>query len=111
MTARLRAPGLTRAGLFLVLGTLFCAAIIIAAVNDAPVLSGLDGTPTFTEGGAAVVLDANATITDPELTGGSYQGATLTLARSGGASAQARPPILRPPPGRFSTTIGWPSCF
>ncbi len=29
MTARLRAPGLPRAGLFLVLGTLFCAAIII----------------------------------------------------------------------------------
>src|SRR3954454_16814329 len=29
MTARLRAPGLTRAGLFLVLGTLFCAALIL----------------------------------------------------------------------------------
>ena len=31
MTARLRAPGFPRAGLFLVLGTLFCAALIIAA--------------------------------------------------------------------------------
>jgi cytochrome c oxidase subunit 1 len=31
MTARLRAPGLLRAGLFLVFGVLFCAAIIIAA--------------------------------------------------------------------------------
>ena len=29
MTARLRAPGLPRAVLFLVLGTLFCAAIIL----------------------------------------------------------------------------------
>ena len=29
MTARLRAPGLSRAFLFLVLGTMFCAAIIV----------------------------------------------------------------------------------
>ena len=29
MTARLRAPGLTRAGLFLVLGTLFCAELFL----------------------------------------------------------------------------------
>ena len=27
---------------------------------------------------------------------------------SGGASAQARPPIFMPPPTRFSMTIGWP---
>src|SRR3954470_24763951 len=44
MTARLRAPGLTRAGLFLVLGTLFCAAIIIA-VREAY------GYPVFEDGG------------------------------------------------------------
>jgi len=62
--------------------------ISIAAVNDAPVFSGLDGTPAFTEGGAAVVLDSNATVTDPDLTASNYNGATLTLARSGGASAQ-----------------------
>ena len=29
MTARLRAPGLSRAFLFLVIGTVFCAAIIV----------------------------------------------------------------------------------
>ena len=31
---------------------------IRGAVNDAPAFSGLDGAPSFTEGGAAVVLDA-----------------------------------------------------
>src|SRR6476659_41924 len=30
---------------------------------------------------------------------------------SGTASAHARVPMLRPPPGRFSTTNGWPSAF
>ena len=43
MTARLRAPGLPRAFLFLVLGTLFCAAIIIG-VREAY------GYPTFDDG-------------------------------------------------------------
>src|SRR4051794_37419066 len=44
MTARLRAPGLLRAFLFLVFGTLFCAAIII-------VVRELYGFPVFTDGG------------------------------------------------------------
>src|SRR4051795_10244000 len=44
MTARLRAPGIPRAFLFLVLGTLFCAAIIIA-VREAY------GFPVFHDGG------------------------------------------------------------
>src|SRR6195952_1219324 len=44
MTARLRAPGFPRAGLFLVLGTLFCAAIIIG-VREAY------GYPVFHDGG------------------------------------------------------------
>src|ERR1700712_1305101 len=44
MTARLRAPGFPRAGLFLVLGTLFCAAIIIG-VREAW------GYPVFHDGG------------------------------------------------------------
>lgn len=49
----------------------------------------LDGAPTFTEGGAAVVLDGNAAIHDVELASvGNYDGATLTLVRNGGASAQ-----------------------
>jgi cytochrome c oxidase subunit 1 len=46
MTARLRAPGIPRAGLFLVFGTLFCAAIIIA-VREAY------GYPVFADGGIA----------------------------------------------------------
>src|SRR3954464_14056254 len=44
MAARLRAPGLTRAGLFLVLGTLFCAAIVLA-------VRGLYGFPISHDGG------------------------------------------------------------
>src|SRR5918994_4870553 len=43
MTARLRAPGLSRAFLFLVFGTLFCAAIIIAVRE-------LYGFPVFEDG-------------------------------------------------------------
>ena len=53
------------------------------------VANTLDGAPTYTEGGAAVVLDGNVGIFDQELSAaGSYAGATLTLARHGGASAQ-----------------------
>ncbi len=64
----------------------------ITPSNDPPSFSGLDNTPSFTEGGAAVALDANATIADPELDGvnggnGNYHGATLTIARNGGANA------------------------
>jgi len=53
----------------------------------------LDATPTYTEGGAAVVLDSNVEIYDAELAAlnsgfGNYNGATVTLARHGGASSQ-----------------------
>ncbi len=62
---------------------------LATVVNDAPAFTGLDGTPTHVEGGAPVVLDANVTVFDAELAaGGSYNGATLTLVRSGGANAQ-----------------------
>ncbi len=55
--------------------------------NDAPSFNGLNGTPTFSIGGDAVVLDANATIIDPELDNiQNYSGATLTLERNGGAN-------------------------
>src|SRR4051794_18384383 len=59
MTARLRAPGLTRAGLFLVLGTLFCAAIVLAvrALYGFPIAkggSGLDFT-TATQNGVLLL--------------------------------------------------------
>ena len=48
----------------------------------------LNATPTFVEGHAAVVLDSDAAIYDAQLEGAnSYAGATLSLARSGGADA------------------------
>ena len=64
----------------------------ITAMNDAPAFANLDGTPAFTEGGQAVVLDGNVTISDLELDAlnsgnGDYAGASLTIARSGGAQA------------------------
>ncbi|MCP3688689.1 MAG: hypothetical protein GY784_09775, partial [Gammaproteobacteria bacterium] len=48
----------------------------------------LDGTPTFIEGGAVVVLDDNVEIRDVELDSlnngdGNYDGASVTLARNG----------------------------
>ncbi len=64
-------------------------AITVTAVNDGPSFTSLNGTPTFTEGGSAVVLDSNVTITDTELTAANnYSGATLTLSRNGGANSQ-----------------------
>ena len=51
--------------------------------------STLDGAPSFTEDGAPVVLDANVAIYDAELhAAGNYNGASLTLARHDGASAE-----------------------
>ncbi|MCA9187341.1 MAG: VCBS repeat-containing protein, partial [Planctomycetales bacterium] len=50
--------------------------------------TSLDGNPTFVEDGAAVVLDANVEIFDQELSGvDNFDGATLTLARNGGANS------------------------
>ena len=49
----------------------------------APVFTDLDDTPAYTENSSAVVLDSNATIVDPDT--GAFDGATLTLARIGGA--------------------------
>lgn len=68
------------------------ASVTVTAVNDVPVFANLDGTPTFIEGGSAVQLDANATISDQELDSlnggnGDYSGASLTIARNGGANA------------------------
>ncbi|MEZ6035661.1 MAG: LamG-like jellyroll fold domain-containing protein [Planctomycetaceae bacterium] len=49
----------------------------------------LDGNPTFTEGGSAVILDGNVQIFDQELSAlDNFSGATLTLARSGGANSE-----------------------
>ncbi len=49
----------------------------------------LDGTPSYTEGGAAMVLDANVQIFDEELSAAdNFSGAVLTLTRNGGADAE-----------------------
>ncbi|MFK7888897.1 MAG: LamG-like jellyroll fold domain-containing protein, partial [Gammaproteobacteria bacterium] len=64
------------------------ADITLVAENDAPTFISLDGTPTFVEDGAPVVLDANAQIFDAELSeGDDFNGATLVLARNGAPSA------------------------
>ncbi|MCP4287381.1 MAG: hypothetical protein GY792_23565, partial [Gammaproteobacteria bacterium] len=62
---------------------------IIQEVNTAPSFTSLNDSPAFTEGGAAVVLDANVGISDVELDAlnsglGNYSGASLTLVRNGG---------------------------
>ncbi|MCP4376602.1 MAG: hypothetical protein GY794_10575, partial [bacterium] len=51
----------------------------------------LDNTPSFTEGGAAVVLDSTVDVRDTELDAlngglGNYDGASVTLSRNGGVS-------------------------
>lgn len=68
------------------------ASVTINAVNDAPIFTGLDGTPSYSEGAAAVQLDADASISDLELDAlnggnGDYSGASLTIVRNGGADA------------------------
>ena len=53
------------------------------------IVAPLDGTAFFTEGGALAVLNARATVHDVDLDAtGNYAGASLTLARHGGADAQ-----------------------
>ena len=63
-----------------------------AVSNAVPSFSNLDGSAAYSEGGTAVVLDANVTVSDTELdalntTNGNYAGASLTIARNGGANA------------------------
>ncbi len=59
------------------------------AVNDAPVFSGLDNTPTFIENGSAVVLDSNVTVSDVEMSADdSFSGNALILRRNGGENSQ-----------------------
>ena len=49
----------------------------------------LNGMPTYTENGAAVVLDSTVQIYDAELAAqGHYDGASITLMRHGGANSQ-----------------------
>jgi len=63
-------------------------AILSSGVNEAPSFVALDNTPTFVENGAAIVLDANATLTDPELSVyNNWNQAVLTLVRNTGANS------------------------
>ncbi len=56
---------------------------------DSAFSNTLDGTPTFIEGGAWVVLDANVQILDAELSAANaFNGASLTLERHAGANAE-----------------------
>ncbi len=49
----------------------------------------LNGNPTFTVGGPAVVLDTDVQVSDAELSAsGDYNGSSLTLSRNGGANAE-----------------------
>ena len=64
------------------------AGITVNAVNNAPQFAGLNGTPTFTEDGPAVVLDNNATISDVDLDAANdYGGATSDLGAQHGTNA------------------------
>jgi len=63
--------------------------------NTPPTFSGLDATPSFTEGGSATLIDTNAALSDTEQdalnTGaGDYNAFTITVARIGGANADDR---------------------
>jgi len=52
-------------------------------------INTLTGTPTFTEGGSAVVMDSDVKIYDAELSStGNYSGAKLSMMRHGGANAE-----------------------
>ncbi|MCH9674709.1 MAG: DUF4347 domain-containing protein, partial [Gammaproteobacteria bacterium] len=75
-------------------GNIATVTITVDPVNDAPTYGAtLNGNPTFIEGGAAVVLDADVNVSDSELDAlnsglGNYSGASLTIVRNGGASAE-----------------------
>jgi CSLREA domain-containing protein len=63
-------------------------AIDVNLVNRAPAFAGLDATVRHIPGMAPVVMDADVTVADVELDAlGAWTGATLTLQREGGASA------------------------
>ncbi|WP_112481183.1 beta strand repeat-containing protein [Vibrio variabilis] len=72
-----------------VIGSSKTASVVISQ-NSPAVVNGLDSSPVFSEGGSAVVIDSNVTVSDVELDAlnsgqGNYDGASLTISRSGGA--------------------------
>lgn len=62
--------------------------VAITQVNDAPTIAFLDAVRTgnYVENGAAVQIDNNVVVTDPELDATNWNGATLTVSRSGGGN-------------------------
>ncbi|MCM2371762.1 LamG-like jellyroll fold domain-containing protein, partial [Aporhodopirellula aestuarii] len=63
--------------------------ITVTAINDAPVFSGLDATPTYTEDGPTVVLDADASVFDDELNAlDNYSGSSIYLYRDTAVTAE-----------------------
>ncbi|WP_330115143.1 Ig-like domain-containing protein [Pseudomonas sp. JS3066] len=70
------------------------SAVDIGAVeaNAPPVLGNVNGGGSYTEGGAAIVIDADASLSDADLDllnggSGNYDGASLVVVRNGGANA------------------------
>ncbi|WP_440055533.1 Ig-like domain-containing protein [Pseudoalteromonas sp. T1lg65] len=67
--------------------------ITFEAANAVPVFTSLNGGSTFTENGSTVVIDSDVTVADTELDAlnggnGNYDGASLTIVRSGGTNAE-----------------------
>lgn len=65
----------------------------LTLANLAPVFTNLNGGGTYVENGTAIIIDSNVTVADQELDllnsgNGNYSGATLTIARNGGANSQ-----------------------
>ncbi len=65
----------------------------IGASNTAPTLANLNGGSTYTENASPIVIDSDVTVADTELDAlnsgnGDYNGASVTIARNGGANAQ-----------------------
>ena len=66
--------------------------VTVSDVNNSPAFAGLDASPGYTEGDPPAVLDANATVSDPELDAlnggaGNYAGGQLTVSVAGGTAA------------------------
>ncbi|WP_052659165.1 DUF4347 domain-containing protein [Pseudomonas sp. LFM046] len=65
---------------------------LIAPTNAAPVVGNFNGGNSHTEGGAATVIDTDASVSDADLDplnggNGNYDGASLVVVRNGGANA------------------------
>ena len=64
--------------------------VAITPINDAPSITLLDATRTgnYVENNVAIQIDSDALLADGELDASNWNGATLTVTRSGGANAQ-----------------------